>query len=184
MIYTLPTSQTLGGIEYEIRSDFRAVLDICAALNDPELTEQQKIEDILIIFYPGFESIPPELWQEALNACLSFIACGEEEPTGKKQPKLMDWEQDFKYIIPAINRVLGQEIRGLQYLHWWTFIGAYNEIGDCLFAQIVGVRDKKARGKRLEKYEQEWYRKNRAIIDFKQRYTDSEKEILESLGIK
>lgn len=185
MNYTLPTSQKLGGIEYEIRSDFRAVLDICAALNDPELSDREKAEVALMIFYPAFETIPQESLEEALKACFTFISCGEEDVnTGKRQPKLMDWEQDFRHIVPAVNRVLGQEIRAMPYLHWWTFIGAYNEIGDCLFAQIVSIRSKKAQGKRLEKHEQEWYRKNRALIDFKQVYTENEKDMLAALGIK
>lgn len=183
MNYTLPTSQTLGGIEYEIRSDFRAVLDICAALNDPELTNDEKAIVALTIFYPDVETIPDEYLEDALKACFEFISCGEEND-GKRKPKLMDWEQDFKHIVPAVNRVLGQEIRATDYLHWWTFIGAYNEIGDCLFAQIVGIRNKKAHGKRLDKFEQEWYRNNRGLIDFKQKYTESEKDMLAALGIK
>lgn len=183
MIYSLPTSQTLGGKEYEIRSDFRAVLDICAALNDPELSPAEQAEVALTIFYTNVEEIPPEFLKEALERCFDFIACGEENPK-RRSPKLMDWEQDFKHIVPAVNRVLGQEIRALPYLHWWTFIGAYNEIGDCLFAQIVGIRSKKAHGKRLEKYEQEWYRANRNLVDFKRNYTEAEKSALAALGIK
>lgn len=183
MNYSLPTSLTLGGEEYEIRSDFRAVLDICAALNDPELSPAEQAEVALTIFYPDVEEIPADLIPEALKRCFDFIACGEEN-SKRRSPKLMDWEQDFKHIVPAVNRVLGQEIRALPYLHWWTFIGAYNEIGDCLFAQIVNIRSKKAHGKRLDKFEQEWYRVNRRLVDFKQTYTDADKSALAALGIK
>ncbi len=183
MNYSLPTSLEIGGVDYEIRSDFRAVLDICAALNDIELSNQDKAEVALTIFYPDFEKIPPEHWEEALKACFDFIACGEQ-PTGKKRPKLVDWEQDFLSIAPAVNRVLGTEIRAVKHLHWWTFVGAYNEIGDCLFAQIVSIRHKKTHGKRLDKYEQEWYREHRDLVDFKRGYTDSDKEALAALGLK
>lgn len=183
MNYALPTTQIVGGIEYEIRSDYRAVLDICAALNDPELSDIEKAEVALTIFYPDCVSIPNGDLQEALDACFAFIACGEEN-SNIKSVKLMDWEQDFRFIAPAINRVLGQEIRAVTYLHWWTFVSAYYEIGDCLFAQIVGIRDKKAHGKRLDKSEQEWYRKNRELIDFKRTYTSAEKAALEALGLK
>lgn len=183
MNYTLPTTQVLGGVEYEIRSDFRAALDICAALSDPNLTNQEKAEDAIIIFYPQYEEIPPEELKNALDACFSFLSCGENSST-KNKVKLMDWEQDFNYIVPAVNRILGKEIRELPYLHWWTFIGAYNEIGDCVFSQIVAIRDKKSKGKKLDKQEQEWYRRNREIVDFKRQYTDSERETLEKLGLK
>ena len=95
---------------------------------------------------------------------------------------MVDWEQDFPYIIAPINRVLGQEIRSVPYLHWWTFISAYYEIGDCTFAQIVSIRDKKARGKKLEKAEAEWYKKNQNLVDFRKVYSDTEKDFLKQWG--
>ena len=55
------------------------------------------------------------------------------------------------------------------------------EIGDCLFAQIVNIRDKRARGKKLDKSEAEFYRKNRDIIDIKSRYEGEGKDILSQL---
>ena len=36
----LPTSVDIDGTEYEIRSDYRAALDICMAMSDAELDEQ------------------------------------------------------------------------------------------------------------------------------------------------
>ena len=47
---------------------------------------------------------------------------------------------------PSANRVLGQEVRAAKYMHWWTFLAAYQEIGECTFAQIVRIRDRLARG--------------------------------------
>lgn len=94
----------------------------------------------------------------------------------------MDWEQDFKYIVAPINRVTGTEIRSIEYMHWWTFIAAYYEIGDCTFAQIVRIRDKKARGKPLDKTEQDWYRKNRNLVDLKTKYTQEDEETLRLWG--
>lgn len=77
-----------------------------------------------------------------------FINGGEyEDQMEKKPPRLMDWEQDFQYIIAPVNHVIGREIRADAYLHWWTFLSAYMEIGECTFAQIVRIRDAKSRGK-------------------------------------
>lgn len=185
MIYDLPTAVEIQGASYEIRSDFRAVLDICAALNDPELNEQERAFAALYIFYPQFETIPQEHLQEALNQCCRFINCGEDNPPNQKRPRLMDWEQDFPYIVAPVNRVIGQEIRAMPYLHWWTFISAYYEIGgECTFAQIVRVRDKKARGKQLDKSEKDWYKNNRHMVDFKTTYTDAENDLLALWGGK
>jgi hypothetical protein len=183
VIYDLPTTATVNGVEYEIRSDYRAILDICTALNDPELSDGERGAVVLSIFYPRVEGIPPEDQQEAVETCFRFINCGSED-SGKKSPKLMDWEQDFHLIVAPVNRVLGSEIRSLEYLHWWTFVSAYMEIGDCTFAQVVNIRDKKARGKTLDKTDREWYRRNRDLVDFKVTHTEDDQDLMREWGGK
>ena len=99
--------------------------------------------------------------------------------------KLMDWGQDFRYIVAPINRVLGKEVRELEYLHWWTFISAYYEIGDCFFAQIVRIRNLKAKGKPLDKTDQQLYRENRELVDLKTNFTAAEDAVINAwLGKK
>lgn len=182
-MYDLPKKLNICGTEYGIRSDYRAVLDVCTALSDPELSQQEKSYVALDIFYPDFEKMPPEHYQEALKQYFLFINCGSEEEN-KKSPKLVDWAQDFNYIAAPVNRVMGREIRSMKYMHWWTFVGAYMEIGDCTFAQIVRIRDRKAKGKPLDKQDAEWYRNNRNLVDLKHTYSDEEKGLLEQWGIK
>ena len=176
MTYTLPTSVEINGQEYEVRSDFRVILDILEAIGDVELDDQQRAAVVLDIFYPRFEDMPADDYEEAIAKCMWFINCGQMEETGKKPKKLVDWQQDFPVIVSPVNRVMGTEVRLLEYMHWWTFIGAYQEIGECLFAQIVGIRQKLANGKALDKSEREFYRNNRNLVDLKQRYTDWEND--------
>ena len=178
MEYTLPKTVFVGGREYSIRSDYRAILDICEALTDPELSNEEKAEVMLYIFYPEFADMPTKDWQEAAKQCIWFINCGDEGDN-RKRPKLMDWEQDFQYIAAPINRVVGQEIRSMPYLHWWTFISAYYEIGNCFFAQIVRIRSLRAKGKRLEKADQEFYRENKRLVDIKEKYSEAENTLLQ-----
>ena len=177
MMYELPTSIEIGGKEQEIRSDYRAILDICVALSDASLGYDEKCLDALDIFYLNFEEIPQEYYEESLQKCFWFINCGDKNK-GQKSPKLMDWEQDFKYIVAPINRVAGKEIRSIEYMHWWTFISYYYEIGECLFAQIVRIREKKAKGKALDKSDKEFYRKNRDLVDIKTHYSDEENDLV------
>ena len=180
MYYDLPTSVDIGGEEFSIRSDYRAILDIFEAINDVELNDQERAEVVLGIFYPDFEHIPD--YRDALEKCFSFINMGQKDG-GKKQPSLVDWENDLPYIIAPINRVLGYEVRSVPYdrekneggVHWYTFLSAYYEIGgDCIFAQIVGIRDKKHRHKKLDKAEQEFYKRHRDMVDIKTKYTEAE----------
>lgn len=180
MSYQLPTSITVGGVEYEIRSDYRAALDIFAALADPDLDETNKALELLDILYVDFESIPLANYQEAIKKALWFLNCGAESVQQPKRPQLVDWEKDFQYIVAPINRVIGSEIRALNYLHWWTFVSAYYEIGDCTFGQIVRIRNMKAKGKKLDKTDAEWYRDNRDIVDIQTKYSTEESKLLEA----
>jgi len=181
MMYDLPTSLEIDGIEHPIRSDYRAALDICAALSDSEFTNNEKITALLEILYEDCEAI--ENIEEAVKKALWFISCGDDSTPQRKKPKLMDWQQDFAYIVAPVNRIAGCEIRALSYLHWWTFISYYYEIGECTFSNIISIRNKRAKGKKLEKWESEFYRENRKLIDFKSSITDSDKELLkEFLG--
>lgn len=179
MNYFLPTSVDVNGKEYQIDTDYRTVLITMEALSAPELTEQDKAEVMLSNFFSDFpENMPPEDYEEAVKQCSLFINLGEAPKPGKGGPKLMDWQQDFPLIVAPINRVIGTEIRVLKYLHWWTFIAAYNEIGDCTFSQVVNIRNKQAMGKKLDKGEQEFYRKNREMVDFQKKYTLEDDEII------
>ena len=176
-MYDLPKSVEVCGAEYAVETDFRAILDIFSILVDEDLDADAKGIGVLGIFYLDFMEMPAAHIPEALKKCFWFINSGHEEEQ-KKTPKLMDWEQDFQYIVAPINRIAGQEIRALPYLHWWTFLSYYGEIGDCYFAQIVRIRDLKAKGKLKDKTGKEFYRRNRDVIDIKRRYSEAEEEII------
>ena len=172
------------GNKYPIQWDFRAILDLFEAMTDPDVTDQERGYYLLAILYEDFKAIPKDLWEDAAEKGLWFLNGGASTPP-KKAPKLMDWEQDFSIIIPAVNRVAGTEVRDLPTLHWWTFLGYYQEIGgDCAFAQVVSIRDKLRRRKPLEKYEREYYERNRDLVDLKQRMTADEDAFLAAITKK
>lgn len=179
--WEFPTKLNIGGIDYNIRTDYRAVLDVLSALNDPDLIDEDsqltaymQSSVVLEIMFPEYEQIPSEHTQEALNKISEFIDMGISDD--RKKPKTMDWEQDAPILIPAINKVLNTEIRAEKYIHWWTFLGAYMEIGDSLFSTIVSIRQKKANHEKLEKWEQKFYKENKSLIDFEKVKKRSEEE--------
>lgn len=180
--YSLPEKVQIREEEYAIRSDFRAVLDIFTALSDPELNDVEKRVVALEIFYPEFENIPEDLYVEALKKCFWFVNGGKEDNPSESGPKLLDWEYDFPYIIAPINRVVGQDVRGIPYMHWWTFLSAFNEIGDCTLAQILRIRKLKRMGKLKDKSDVVWYRQNRDLVDIPVKLTDEEEALLKKWG--
>ena len=180
MNFELPVALEIDGVERPIRSDYRVALDICVALSDPEFTQSEKTIALLSMLYIAPEEIKD--FDAAVRQGLWFIACGDDMTPQRKRPKLVDWEQDFPYIAAPINRLAGKEIRSMEYMHWWTFVSFYYEIGECTFASIVSIRSKKAKGKKLEKHEREFERENRHLINFKRRsVTDEERDFIDQL---
>jgi len=180
MIGVLPKSLEVNGISYDIDSDYRTVLDVICAADDPDLTDEEKIFVCLYNIYMDFDSIPRSDYPEAYRQAIAFID-HHKEKTSKPQPRLMDWEQDEEVLFPAINQVAGFEIRERDYIHWWTFLGYYMAIEDGLFARIVGIRAKKAKKKKLEKWEQEFYNANPELIKLKPKRSEEEKATIKKL---
>ena len=68
MSYELPENVEIDGVLYEIRSDYRAALDICTALSDPELSGEEKAAAALTILYPAFGSaMTPQHFAQAIR---------------------------------------------------------------------------------------------------------------------
>lgn len=166
-MYEIPTYIQLGEQSYAIREqgDYRMVLDCFKALNDDELSIRERIYSSLIIFYDDMEDVENldkfEDINEAIKAMYVFFNCGAEIIEEVKQtPRLIDWEHDEQLICSAINKVAGQEIRSIPYIHWWTFMGWYLAIGESPLSHIVGIRHKLATNQKLEKHEKKFQQEN------------------------
>lgn len=174
-IYDLPTSVNASGQQLHIRNDgdWRMVIDVNIALTDPELTDEEKAAAALLIFY---DCNPNEIQdvQEAVNEMMRFIAVDDMDEGSSKKPRLVDWEEDGGLIVSGVNAVLGREIRAEKYMHWWTFIAAYMSIGDSVLATVVGIRNKIARGKKLEKHEKDFKRENPQYFTKRKREAQAE----------
>jgi hypothetical protein len=186
MIGRLPITLNINGVDRVIRSDFRVALLIFQAFNDPELNEQEKARVMMECLYEDVDSIPFNDYQEAYDKAVWFLDGGSQDDDTKYKisKKIIDWEQDEQMIFSAVNKVAGKETRAAEYIHWWTFLGYFNEIGEGLLSTVINIRQKKNKGKRLEKHEQEFYRENKSLIDIKTRLTQeeqAEKEYLEKL---
>ena len=69
-------------------------------------------------------------------------------------------------IFSAVNKVAGREVRAVEYMHWWTFLGYFQTIDrDDIWGFVLTIRQKKAKKRKLEKHETEFYNANRALCD-------------------
>ena len=179
--YELSTSLRVGDVDYPIRTDFRDILYLLQIFSDPQYEADEKAAIALRVVYETWRDIPPERYEEALEQAAAFIDGGLPGGNGRKEPRTMDWGQDAGLILPAVNRVLGGEARAMPYLHWWTFLGAYMEIGESLFSTVLGIRRKRAKGQKLEKWEQEFYKANRAMVELRRPETAEDRARREAL---
>ena len=182
--YELPTEAVINGNTYKIRNkgDYRVVLDAISALNDKELSQQERIGCALFIFYEDTPS--KDDMEDALYRLFEFISCDEtdynqeELEKGPEKPPLMDWDHDFHLLVAPISKVIGKDIRSLDYLHWFSFIAAYMEIGECTFSQVISIRSKMQKGQKLDKSDQEYIREHREDIYLPNRLTQEEQDYL------
>lgn len=183
MIGALPEHLTVGDTEYSIRSDYRNVLQVFEAFNDPELVSAEKWIVAIYLFFESFSCADDVLEalengfqiEEAMKQITWFIAAGKSHGKEIELP-VYDWVQDEQMIFSAVNKVAGKETRELEYLHWWTFLGYFNEIGDGTFSFIVEIRNKLNKGKKLEKYEKEFFSHNKELVRIEKPKSKEEQE--------
>ena len=182
MMWDLPIAVDINGKSHPIRNrcDYRVVLDAICALNDSELTDEEKVKCALFIFYEDVSEIDD--FDTAIKEMFRIINGGEEQEESQEQkPQLMDWKHDFPQLAPPVSRVLGYDVRTPdKYTHWYTFLGGYMEIGECTFSTIVSIRSKRAKGKKLESWEDEYFREHRKMVELPKKLTEEEKEWLDS----
>lgn len=183
MIGALPETLTVGGKEYSIRTDYRNILQVFEAFQDPELTKDEKWIVAIYLLFEDFACDDDVLEAaqdgfdlgEAMKQISWFISAGQPEKQVLEQPTY-NWTQDEQMIFSAVNKVAGQETRELDYLHWWTFLGYFNEVGEGTFSFIVGIRHKLNHGKKLEKHEKEFLAKNKELVKLEKPKTKEEQE--------
>lgn len=163
MIGTLPESLDVCGKELPINADFRNILTIFSALTDETLTPEEKAYIAIKRLYRV--PISTAIVEEAIKKAYWFLDGGNMPKSKPSEVKMLDWEHDESIIMPAVSKTIGVvDVRSLPYLHWWTFLGAFGEIGEGLFSQVVHLRQKLGKGEKLTKPEKEFIRKNDELV--------------------
>ena len=160
-MYSLPTTVESNNHQFKITNngDYRMVVDCFIALNDAELDDDKlRVITALLIFYEDFKT--PEQVIDYLD---------ENGFDVVNQMYVIDWEKDGQMICSAVNKVANKEIRFEPYMHWWTFMGYFNAVGESVLSTVVSIRDKISRHKKLESYEKDFKKDNPQYfnIDFR-----------------
>lgn len=163
MIGQLPVALEIGGMNYRVNADFRNILTIFEAFSDDKLTDKEKAYICIKRLY--INNIPFKYTEEAIRKAYWFCDGGDMPKTEPDKIRTIDWKHDEQIIFPAVSKTIGTaDVRELPYLHWWSFLGCFGEIGEGLFSTVLSIRRKKSNGKKLEKYEQEFFKQNKELI--------------------
>ena len=131
LIDLLPSKVKIDGTEYNINSNFRTSVLFSLLMEDEELTEKEKINQALELYYP----IIPHNKIEAVEKIKWFYSCGKDndtKPAGKKgnSEKILDYEEDAKYIYSAFLSQYRIDLQDIEYLHWWKFKALLDSLGE------------------------------------------------------
>lgn len=155
--WSLPVEACIGGEKVKLKPDFRQVLQVVQVLGSEEMPPFLRWLTALELFY---DPVPKDT-RAAMAYLGDFISWGQPGAPG---PRLLDWQADAPLILADVNKAAGCELREKEFVHWWTFLGWFRAIGQGQLSMVVAIRDKLRRGKKLESWEQEFYRANRALV--------------------
>lgn len=140
----LPESLQVGGTEYPIRTDFRAVLkyDRCIHMED-------EVRGLIEALSALYIEVPPDI-ENAVAAANWFIQCGKSEEKrhspsnrvmGVNGKKSFDFEVDDIRLWTAVKARYGIDLLRVKNLHWWIFRGMVDDIGeDTVLARVMYYR--------------------------------------------
>lgn len=166
----LPQTVTVGRAEVGIETDFRTSILFEELLNDPELTNLQKVMQAVEMFY-GVQVISWEDREEAIEKILWFYNGGTQRQGGKSNDDneveatdaLYSFEYDADKIYAAFQHDYGIDLQSIGYLHWWKFKALFKGLSEeNEIVKIIGYRGMVIDPK-LPSSQQDFYRKMKRI---------------------
>lgn len=131
LIDTLPDTVMVDGREFSIRSDFRISIMFELLVGDNELTEKQKLQQTLELYYDDI----PANHEEAIEQVLFFYGCGKQQKktSGSTKRKgftsaIYSFEHDDGLIFSAFYDQYGIDLNDIEYLHWWKFRAMFDAL--------------------------------------------------------
>ena len=181
LIDVLPEHVEIDSIEYKINTDFRIGIMFELLIQDNTLTDMEKVEIALNLYYP---EIPHDLIQ-ALEKILWFYRCGKEYDTEDpqegtegttQQQAIYSFEHDAEYIYAAFLDQYGIDLQDIEHLHWWKFRALFKGLKeDNLIVKIMGYRAIKIDDSMTDS-EKKFYRRMKRIYALPDNRTQEEKE--------
>lgn len=170
LIDGLPDKVEIAGQTVSINTDFRTGILFEEMILDASLSDDEKIETALKLYFPDYY-FDPDAIAEAITSILWFYRCGAEETdrtggSGEVAPEdpPYSYEHDADYIYAAFLGSFGVDLARAK-LHWWQFRALFRALPeDTQFMKIVGYRslDSKTLSK-MTKDQRQYYSKMKKL---------------------
>lgn len=178
LIEKLPIKIKVGEEIIDINADFRNCLQIILAYEDKELTIQEKHFIMLSRLY---KTMPQDIEKGILQG-IKFLNCGEEVKSTNDSSRVYSFQKDAKYIYPAVSQASKVDLETIPFFHYWKFFYYFLDISnDCVFSNIVSLRQKKNKGK-LTDEEKKVYRESLDILDLDYDRPKEESEFMKAFN--
>lgn len=150
LVDLLPTTVTVGSVEYPINTDFRTSILFEQMAVDVDIDDDEKWEYLLDYYYEGV-NITSKNVNGLVEEALKFYRCergqvqssdeGCHDSSNSSSDKIYDFDYDDMYIYSAFLQQYGIDLQDVKYLHWWKFKAMFNSLKeDCKFCKILEYR--------------------------------------------
>lgn len=140
----LPTFVEIDGVRYAFDASFKVILLCFDIAQDSDMEEIEKlltIYDCLFKKSAKFKCRKKDAFFR-INLVNEAFKLLIEKSSKKDNRKLIDFEDDFKYIYAGFMQCYGIDLFSCN-LHWWKFISLFNGMSnDTRIMQIIDIRQR------------------------------------------
>ena len=141
-----PTFVIINGKKYPMRWQMAHWVAILQIADDPTLTDAEKLALQLKIAYK--KKIRIDDLKDAADKLHWFIAAGRERKRASGSKRVVDFVQDWAYVMAAFQQQYQIDLSVAPWwkfwarpMHWWHFIQLFNGLTDeTLLVKIMGYR--------------------------------------------
>lgn len=184
-----PTTLNVCGKEFEIRTDYRDVLNY-ESLVKADASELNIIRAVDEMFLHNDLIMTADCLNAAIQCLNWFISCGEEQKIqrpsnavlGINKNRPFEFEKDGALIYSAFIQSYDMDLYEIPYLHWWKFNALLSDVDkDSRFAKVMEYRTIDLKNKNLSKEQKKLYSALQSYYKITEGRTKEEEDFIKAL---
>lgn len=136
IISGLPQGIEVDGEIIPIRTDFRVSMLFELLMRDPELTNEEKLEEALLLYLgeDQLKVLPADKLDQIINGLLWFYRCGTAEEGSRRGSDTnslppYSFELDTAFLYASFMEAYQIDLESVN-MHWWKFWALFTNLPD------------------------------------------------------